>query len=184
MKRYKSIVIAAIIIATIINIGCDNNTNKEKNSMPKYLKTQAKDQSENGVLTNYLVNMNIDGKVGDLLTSHREAWLQKILVDNPGLFEGFLDPTNNTIGKTMWHGEFPGKILTGIAQMYITNRDQEVLEVGNKFVEYFKQAQQEDGYLGPWPDNVKFNKDSVSATEGALGKMGHLGTLPLHIWSI
>ena len=70
----------------------------------------------------------------------------------------------------MWHGEFPGKILSGIAQMYLTSKDRRIYEVGNRFVEYFKQAQREDGYLGPWPEEAKFNNDSRSATEGPWGK--------------
>jgi DUF1680 family protein len=169
MKKYK-LWVFPILIAFCVNTGCVKNNDKELEKMPQYLKTTAIDKSREGSLANYLVNMNISGQVGEIFEAHTEAWVTRVLEDNPGLFDGFLNPSNPDIRKAMWHGEFPGKILSGIAQMYLTSKDRRIYEVGNRFVEYFKQAQREDGYLGPWPEEAKFNNDSRSATEGPWGK--------------
>ena len=99
--------------------------------------------------------MNISGAVGAILTANEINWVQKILDDDPGLFAAFNDPEGNTLNKTMWHGEFPGKLLTGIAQTYLLHRDEKTKAVGDRFVEAFKKAQRADGYLGPWPEKAR-----------------------------
>lgn len=169
-KGIITIKLAVVSFIIILITGCTNVKKEEKNSMPIYMQTMSNDCSDNGVLNNYLSNMNISGKIGDALSEHEKAWATKVLDVNPGMFKGFIDPTNTEITKCMWHGEFPGKILTGLAQLYVTGKSVAILETGNKFVEYFKTVQQNDGYLGPWPDNIKFNKDSISAVEGEWGK--------------
>ena len=79
------------------------------------------------ILENRITNLNLSGEVGRILAANEQNWVQKILEDNPGLFEGFLNPQNGKIGKCMWHGEFPGKLLTGIVQTYLTHRDRRSL---------------------------------------------------------
>ena len=115
--------------------------------------------SDSGFCENYLSNLNLGGYVGKLLASNEHAWLHRVLQDNPNLFAAFADPEGNTFFKTMWHGEFPGKILTGMAQTYLAFRKPETLETGNRMVQLFKTVQKEDGYLGPWPEKSRFNKD-------------------------
>lgn len=118
------------------------------------------------ILENRIMNLNLSGEVGRILAANEQNWVQKILEDNPGLFEGFLNPQNGKIGKCMWHGEFPGKLLTGIAQTYLTHRDPETQKVGDRFVETFGKAQNEDGYLGPWKRNQQFERDVSSSNLG------------------
>lgn len=110
---------------------------------------------------NLVANMNLSGYTGEILATNETVWLQNVLKANPKLFEAFLNPDNNNLAKAMWHGEFPGKILTGMAQNYLTTNNAETLKIGNEMVKYFKQAQGEDGYLGPWSSKTRFNKDKA-----------------------
>ncbi len=105
--------------------------------------------------------MNLGGYVGKLLESNEQSWLQHVLSDNPNLFAAFADPEGNTLFKCMWHGEFPGKILTGMAQTYRAFGNPATLEAGNKMVSMFKSVQGTDGYLGPWSKSTRFNGDTA-----------------------
>jgi DUF1680 family protein len=109
--------------------------------------------------TNQVTNLNLGGYVGELLSSNEKSWLHQVLKDNPNLFEAFANPDGNTLFKTMWHGEFPGKILTGMAQTYRAFRNPKTLAAGNEMVQAFKSVQGEDGYLGPWSRSTRFNGD-------------------------
>jgi uncharacterized protein len=110
---------------------------------------------------NRMTDMNLGGYVGKLLASNEQSWLQHVMTDNPNLFAAFADPEGNTLFKCMWHGEFPGKILTGMAQTYRAFRNPATLEAGNKMVSMFKSVQGTDGYLGPWSKASRFNGDTA-----------------------
>ena len=107
-------------------------------------------------LQNHLKNMHLGGAIGKILTQNEKNWVQKVLTDDPGLFDGFANPEDDSIFKTMWHGEFPGKLLTGIAQSYLLNNDTETKRTGDDFAEKLKAVQQPDGYLGPWKPDVRY----------------------------
>ncbi len=113
--------------------------------------------SPNHTLTNALLNMGLGGQLGDTVQTLEKEWLHSIFQTNPRLFYAFNNPTASNIFKTQWHGEYPGKLLTGIAQYYLISGNPETLEIGNKFVENFKKAQKEDGYLGPWATDQRFD---------------------------
>ena len=123
--------------------------------------------NEMETLRNDLRKMNLVGDVGEILSTNERNWVHTVLKDNPGLFDGFLNQKDGSIFKTMWHGEFPGKLLTGIAQTYLLNQDEETRRVGTAFVEYLKKAQEADGYLGPWSKEQRFEAD---VTEESWGK--------------
>jgi len=108
---------------------------------------------------NYLVNLNLGGHVGRILASNEKSWLQNVLKDNPNMFEAFANPEGNKLAKCMWHGEFPGKILTGMAQTLRAFRNPNTLAAGNRIVQMFKSVQGTDGYLGPWSKSARFNGD-------------------------
>lgn len=109
---------------------------------------------------NYLTNLNLGGYAGKRLAANDSAWLQHVFADNPNMFEAFAHPDSNTLAKCMWHGEFPGKILTGMAQTYRAFRNPGTLAAGNKMVQMFKSVQGADGYLGPWSTSTRFNLDT------------------------
>jgi len=113
-------------------------------------------------MKNNLTCMNLSGTVGEILVANERVWIHQLLEDNPGLFDGFLAQSDEKIFKTMWHGEFPGKLLTGIAQTYLLRNDAQTKAVGERMVALFRQAQEPCGYLGPWPEHVRFDKDLPS----------------------
>lgn len=147
----------------------EESTTEEAQETDITVEPLPKPKGENQVdtLQNYLKKMNLDGAVGSVLNGNEKNWVHTVLEDNPGLFNGFLNQRDGSIFKTMWHGEFPGKLLTGMAQTYLLNNDEETRRVGDTFVEYLKKAQEEDGYLGPWNERQRFEAD-VSETN--LGK--------------
>ena len=88
------------------------------------------------------------GYVGQRLARHESTWLQHVLERNPNLFEAFAHPDTNTLNKSQWHGEYPGKLLTGMAQCYRMRRDPGTFKAGEELVKRFQEVQNEDGYLG------------------------------------
>lgn len=106
---------------------------------------------------NLMVNMNLEGYSGKMLASNESTWSHHVLDNNPNMFEAFANPEENNLAKCMWHGEFPGKILTGMAQTLRAFRNPETLASGNKIVEKLKSVQENDGYLGPWSASTRFN---------------------------
>ena len=109
----------------------------------------------------------LHGPVGRILSANEDHWLHPLLADNPGLLSGFADPTDPSVFKTMWHGEFPGKLLTGIAQTYLLGNHPATRALGDEMTVSLGAVQEEDGYLGPWPREIRFERD---ATLGQLGK--------------
>ena len=139
--------------------------NQESNTKVEPI-PQPKGENKVNTLQNYLKKMNPDGDVGSVIIGNENNWVHAILEDNPGLFDGFLNQENKSIFKTMWHGEFPGKLLTGIAQTYLINNDDQTKRVGDAFVEYFKKSQENDGYLGPWDKRQRFESDVSESNWG------------------
>ena len=113
-------------------------------------------------LKNEANNINIGGVIGDILKANEAVWVQTVLKSNPNLFEAFLNPESNNLYKCMWHGEFPGKILSGLAQTYLLYRNPLTKAVGDEMVKLFNKAQGVDGYLGPWEKSVRFNRDVLN----------------------
>ena len=124
-----------------------------------------KGENKVNTLHNYITNMNLGGEVGNIITANEKNWIHKILEDNPGLFDTFLYKERSFL-RTMWNGEFPGKLLTGIAQTYLTHNDEDTRRVGDAFVDYFKRAQERDGYLGPWSDEIRYERDVTEENYG------------------
>lgn len=90
---------------------------------------------------NFMNNMNLGGYAGKRLAANESAWLHHVLENNPNMFEAFANPEGNNLAKCMWHGEFPGKILTGMAQTLRAFRNPKTLVAGNKMVQMFKSVQ-------------------------------------------
>ncbi|MBR4206007.1 MAG: glycoside hydrolase family 127 protein [Clostridia bacterium] len=55
-----------------------------------------------------------------------------------------------------WYDEFPGKLLTGIAENYALMPSQELKRAGDELADALRDAQQEDGYLGIYRDAGRF----------------------------
>ena len=108
-------------------------------------------------LYNTVTEFRVGGHLGERLDANERSWIQPLLENNPNLFGAFMRPDSNRLFKCMWHGEFPGKILTGVAQTYLTSHAPETRAVGDRMVDSLARAQREDGYLGPWSDRERFD---------------------------
>lgn len=130
--------------------------------------------------------LQLGGKVGKVLRANEEIWIHKLLIDNPNLFGAFAARENNTFHKTMWHGEFPGKLLTGIARMYAMSRNEKTLAVGNEMTDWLAKTQDVDGYLGPWWSEYRLDRGSRALEPEPIGKWDTWGiyhcTLGLYRW--
>lgn len=109
------------------------------------------------ILRNEALSFEVGGHVGERLSANEKTWLVPLLENNPDLFGAFLRPDSNTLFKCMWHGEFPGKILAGVAQTYLATRNPATLTVGRRMTELLAHSQRSDGYLGPWSDRERFD---------------------------
>ena len=105
------------------------------------------------------MRLNLSGYPGIRLRTNAEQWLCRVLENNPGLFDAFDDPENPEISKCMWHGEFPGKLLTGMAQAYLCLGTEQLFETGTQMVQHLRDSQEPDGYLGPWDEAHRFDGD-------------------------
>ncbi len=126
------------------------------------------------ILRNEALSFEVGGHVGERLSANEKTWLVPLLENNPDLFGAFLRPDSNTLFKCMWHGEFPGKILAGVAQTYLATRNPATLTVGRRMTELLARSQRSDGYLGALPLPVR----TVSMVPGDRRPTGVGGRLP------
>ena len=160
MKKVLAILLFCVLL--MIVLGCSDSQPSTPDNTVKPV-----GEGKISMMKNNTINLNLHGVVGDILTANEQKWLHTVLENNPALFDGFENPNDVNIMKTMWHGEFPGKLLSGIAQTYLINNDPATKQLGDTIVEKFKSVQQPDGYLGPWPENARYNKDILNNPPGS-----------------
>lgn len=102
-------------------------------------------------------SIKIAGYLGDRLKNNEAVWLHHVWENNPALFEVFRERDAHPRCIVPWFGEYPGKILTGMALTYRMSGDSETLRAGRELVERLKALQGDDGYLGPHPKERRFN---------------------------
>ncbi len=163
MKKNRIAIILLCAILLLVS-GCGS---WERHSAAPTVTAGTPVEDKMGMLKNNMNKMNLAGAVGDILTANETTWVQKVLEDNPRLFDAFLHPEDNDLAKAMWHGEFPGKLLSGLAQTYLLHNDPQTKQVGDRMVALFREAQGEDGYLGPWAQAVRFNRDILNRDQTA-----------------
>ena len=62
-----------------------------------------------------------------------------------------------------WIGEYAGKYLTHAVQTYKLTRDKKLLDHLTPFVAELVSLQADDGYLGPWPEDMQFKPGTWDA---------------------
>ena len=92
------------------------------------------------------------GLVGRRIDLNQEHWLLTAPQANPGMLTMLYDrdrlPRRDLVP---WAGEFAGKYLTSAILCYRLTRDPRLAQQIERFVESFVAAQDDDGYLGPFP---------------------------------
>ncbi len=94
---------------------------------------------------------HLEGGVGNRFRLNEDSWLLTALDENPDMIDRFQNRDRNPERIVPWFGEFPGKVLTGMALNYRMSRSDRLLKATNVLVDRLIQVQDEEGYLGPHP---------------------------------
>ena len=115
---------------------------------------------------NNVERMSLGGVMGERFKANTEHWLLTAPYANPGMLEMYARRNDQHQIMVKWYGEFAGKYLTSAALNYAMSRDERLLESINYVIAELAKVQDEDGYLGVWPDNLKL----TGYAPGGLGK--------------
>lgn len=115
---------------------------------------------------NNVERMSLGGVMGERFKANTEHWLLTAPYANPGMLEMYARRNDNHQIMVKWYGEFAGKYLTSAALCYAMSRDERLIEPINYVISELAKAQDKDGYLGVWPDEIKF----TGYAPGGLGK--------------
>ena len=111
------------------------------------------------------------GELGRRLTAVTEQWIIPAPQANPEMLEMFRTQDRKPLVRAIdgmvrpfpWIGEYAGKYLTHAVQTYKLTRDQRLLEHLKSFVAELVSLQAADGYLGPWPKEMRFKSGTWDA---------------------
>lgn len=97
------------------------------------------------------------GSMGDRIRANLEHWLLRAPDANPGMLEMFYRRDRHLPYETPvpWAGEFAGKYLISAVQALRMTEDPQLREQLVSFVAALMAAQDQDGYLGPWPKHER-----------------------------
>src|SRR5258706_8249383 len=100
------------------------------------------------------------GSVGERVEANVENWLLRAPQANPGMLEMFRMRDRQPAPQLVpWAGEFVGKyLLSAVQALRMTDDPRLFLQVSN-VVAAFIATQAEDGYLGPFPKEVRLLKN-------------------------
>ena len=104
-----------------------------------------------------MISMKLFGPMGERFEANMENWLLTAPYHNPGMVQMYFRRNQSHQNLVPWYGEFSGKYLTAAALSYRMHPDARLAEAINYVVDQLAAAQDEDGYLGPWPDGQKLD---------------------------
>ncbi len=100
------------------------------------------------------------GPVGERVEANVDNWLLRAPQSNPGLLEMFQMRDRQPAPQLMpWAGEFVGKYLISAVQALRMTEDPRLFVQVSNVVTAFIASQAEDGYLGPFPKEVRLLKN-------------------------
>jgi DUF1680 family protein len=98
----------------------------------------------------------IKGRVGEQVRAVTQNWLLRAPDDNPAMLAMFADRDRQPFRDLLpWSGEFAGKYLTGATQVLRLTNDPALRKYLEQFVPKLIALQGDDGYLGPFPKDVR-----------------------------
>lgn len=104
-----------------------------------------------------MISMDLFGPMGERFEANMENWLLTAPYHNPGMVQMYFRRNQPHQDLVPWYGEFSGKYLTSASLSYMMHPDARLAKAINYVVDQLAAAQDEDGYLGPWPDSQKLN---------------------------
>ena len=119
----------------------------------------------------------LEGTIGRLLHTLIEQWVLPAPFSNPEMLEMFRDPDRRPLrDRVQWAGEFAGKYLTHATQLHRLAPSRRLRDQIKWFVKELIALQQEDGYLGPWPNDchlANMAPNSAGSTKSTWDTWGH-----------
>src|SRR4051812_31703834 len=105
-------------------------------------------------------HFQLGGVVGERVNRNVEEWLLRAPTANPGMLEMFRMRDRQPAPQLVpWAGEFVGKyLISAIQALRMTDDPRLFLQVSN-VVAAFIATQAEDGYVGPFPKDVRLLKN-------------------------
>lgn len=100
-------------------------------------------------------DMKLYGPMGERFDANMNNWLLTAPYHNPGMVQMYFRRNQPHQALVPWYGEFSGKYLTSAALSYQMQPNDALKAAGDYVVSQLAQAQDEDGYLGVWPDSQK-----------------------------
>ena len=112
--------------------------------------------------------LELSGTVSDYLEGMIDQWLLVAPLANPAMLGMFRDRDNPPQRQLVpWAGEFAGKYITSAVQVLRVTNNPQLRQFIGKFVDRLLVLQDDDGYLGPWPEaNRLTNFDPLQRDEG------------------
>ena len=100
------------------------------------------------------------GPVGERVEANLDNWLLRAPQANPGMLEMFRVRDRQPVPQLVpWAGEFVGKYLISAVQALRMTDDPRLREQVSNVVADLIATQAEDGYLGPFPKNIRLLKN-------------------------
>lgn len=127
--------------------------------------------------------MKLKGSMGERFDANMKNWLLTAPYENPGMVQIYFRRNQPHQQLVPWYGEFSGKYLTCAALCYFMEPNQDLKKTGDYVVEQLAAAQDEDGYLGVWPDQEKL-KGKNQAGDKTWDAWSHYhNMLGLYFWN-
>ncbi len=153
MKKHIAL-IAALLAAVCILGGCTFSKEEETSVMRTLT---AEEEAKMITLSSPFIS-EFEGYVGERVENNKRNWLDVAYAANPYIVEAIRQregaPDATLVG---WYGEFPGAFLLSAASSYKIDRDPALYETIAGLVNDIAAAQNDDGYLGPFPDESRLD---------------------------
>jgi len=125
-----------------------------------------------------------EGFLGNRVQRNQDHWLLTAPQANPGMLAMLYDrdrlPQRDLLP---WSGEFAGKYLTSAVLCYRLTRDMRLADQIASFVDVLVGAQDEDGYLGPFPRSQRLVGKTLNGKHDTWDLWGHYhAVLGLLLW--
>ena len=103
---------------------------------------------------------NFQGFVGERADANLNNWLIKAPVANPAMLQMFRDQERQPYRDLLpWSGEFVGKYLISAIQGWCISKDERLKELIDLVIGELIDSQSSDGYLGPFPSELRLTSD-------------------------
>ena len=99
--------------------------------------------------------LRFGGVVGGRIDSNLHNWLLTAPAANPAMLQMFYDRDRTVAPDIPWAGEFAGKYLVSAVQALRITHSRKLKSHLKRFVDDLIAAQAPDGYLGPWPRQLR-----------------------------